>query len=308
MKLFKIKNENIEQIKNDPFKLERDIQDIVEKNVSTIFDVEFVKSEFKIQNFRFDTLCFDNENNSFVIIEYKKGKSYSVIDQGYTYLSILLNNKSDFILEYNETMNKSLKRDEVDWSQTKIIFVSPKFSEFQKNSINFKNIPFDLWEITRFENSTIGLTKLETTSKEDINTLGSSKNSNIVKNVSKEIIKYDEDYHLFKHKNRDPKIIDLYKHLKEKIFEIGDDIECVVKKQTIGFKRNKFFVDLVIWNGGIGIYLNLKRGQLKDYMNICEDVSNKGHWGNGDYKVTIKSIDDIDYFIYLIKESYQKNI
>jgi predicted transport protein len=308
MKLFKIKNENIEQIKNDPFKLERDIQDIVEKNVTTIFDVEFVKSEFKIQNFRFDTLCFDNENNSFVIIEYKKGKSYSVIDQGYTYLSILLNNKSDFILEYNETMNKSLKRDEVDWSQTKIIFVSPKFSEFQKNSINFKNIPFDLWEITRFENSTIGLTKLETTSKEDINTLGSSKNSNIVKNVSKEIIKYDEDYHLFKNKNRDPKIIDLYKHLKEKIFEIGDDIECVVKKQTIGFKRNKFFVDLVIWNGGIGIYLNLKKGQLEDYKNICEDVSNKGHWGNGDYKVTIKSIDDIDYFIYLIKESYQKNI
>ena len=308
MKLFKIKNENIEQIKNDPFKLERDIQDIVEKNVSTIFDVEFVKSEFKIQNFRIDTLCFDNENNSFVIIEYKKGKSYSVIDQGYTYLSILLNNKSDFILEYNETMNISLKKDEVDWSQTKIIFVSPKFSEFQKNSINFKNIPFDLWEITRFENSTIGLTKLETTSKEDINTLGSSKNSNIVKNVSKEIIKYDEDYHLFKNKNRDPKIIDLYKHLKEKIFEIGDDIECVVKKQTIGFKRNKFFVDLVIWNGGIGIYLNLKSGQLKDYKNICEDVSNKGHWGNGDYKVTIKSIDDIDYFIYLIKESYQKNI
>ena len=308
MKLFKIKNENIEQIKNDPFKLERDIQDIVEKNVTTIFDVEFVKSEFKIQNFRFDTLCFDNESNSFVIIEYKKGKSYSVIDQGYTYLSILLNNKSDFILEYNETMNKSLKRDEVDWSQTKIIFVSPKFSEFQKNSINFKNIPFDLWEITRFENSTIGLTKLETTSKEDINTLGSSKNSNIVKNVSKEIIKYDEDYHLFKNKNRDPKIIDLYKHLKEKIFEIGDDIECVVKKQTIGFKRNKFFVDLVIWNGGIGIYLNLKKGQLEDYKNICEDVSNKGHWGNGDYKVTIKSIDDIDYFIYLIKESYQKNI
>ena len=49
MKLFKIKNENIEQIKNDPFKLERDIQDVVEKNVNTLFDVEFVKSEFKIK-------------------------------------------------------------------------------------------------------------------------------------------------------------------------------------------------------------------------------------------------------------------
>ena len=200
MKLFNIQDRNFTQIKNNPFKVEREIQDIVEKNVNVIFNVEFVKSELRVQNFRFDTLCFDNENNSFVIIEYKKGKSYSVIDQGHTYLSILLNNKSDFILEYNETMNKNLRRDEVDWSQTKIIFISPKFSDFQKNSINFKNVPFILWEISRFENDTIGLTKLETNSKEDINSLGSTNNSDVIKKVSKEVITYDEDYHLFKSK------------------------------------------------------------------------------------------------------------
>ena len=28
-------------------------------------------SEFKIGEFRIDTLCFDKENNSFIIIEYK---------------------------------------------------------------------------------------------------------------------------------------------------------------------------------------------------------------------------------------------
>ena len=307
MKLFKIKNENIEQIKNDPFKLERDIQDVVEKNVNTLFDVEFVKSEYKIQNFRFDTLCFDNENNSFVIIEYKKGKSYSVIDQGYTYLSILLNNKSDFILEYNETMNKTLKRDEVDWSQTKIIFVSPKFSEFQKNSINFKNIPFFLWEISRFENNTIGLTKLETTSKEDINTIGDSKSSSVVKQVSKEVITYDEDYHLFKSKNRPQKVIDIYKELKEFILDLGDDVECVVKKQTIGFKKERFFVDLIIYDKGIGVVLNMKKGELDDYKNLCEDLSQKGHWGNGDYRLWTHEINDIDYIHHLIKDTYKKS-
>lgn len=307
MKLFKIENKNITQIKNDPFKLERDIQDIVEKNVNTIFDVEFVKSEFKIQNFRFDTLCFDKDNNSFVIIEYKKGKSYSVIDQGYTYLSILLNNKSDFILEYNETMDKNLKRDEVDWSQTKIIFVSPKFSEFQKNSINFKNIPFYLWEISRFENNTIGLTKLETTSKEDINTIGDSKSSSVVKQVSKEVITYDEDYHLFKSKNRPQKVIDVYKELKEFILDLGDNVECVVKKQTIGFKKERFFVDLIIYDKGIGVVLNMKKGELDDYKNLCEDISQKGHWGNGDYRVWSHEINNIDYIHHLIKDSYKKS-
>ena len=61
-------------------------------------------------------LCWDEENNSFVIIEYKNSKSSSVIDQGYSYLSTMLNNKSDFILEYIESMDKSLKKENVDWS------------------------------------------------------------------------------------------------------------------------------------------------------------------------------------------------
>ena len=52
----------------------------------------------------------------------------------------MLNNKSDFILEYNENHKHSLKRTHVDWSQSRIIFVSPSFSNYQKQSINFKDI------------------------------------------------------------------------------------------------------------------------------------------------------------------------
>ena len=47
-------------------------------------------------------------------------------------MSVMLNNKSDFILEYNERKNKSLKRDEVDWSQSRIIFISPSFNTYKK--------------------------------------------------------------------------------------------------------------------------------------------------------------------------------
>ena len=64
-----------------------------------------MKSEFTLHNFRIDTLAFDEESKSFVIIEYKKDKSFSVVDQGYAYLSLMLNNKADFILEYNESLN-----------------------------------------------------------------------------------------------------------------------------------------------------------------------------------------------------------
>ena len=305
MKLYELTGKTVQLIKTQPFQLEKEIQDLVEQNVEELFGLDKVKSEMSIQNFRIDTLCYDNENNSFVIIEYKKGTNYSVIDQGYTYLSVLLNNKSDFILEYNETKNKTLKRDDVDWSQSRIIFVSPKFSEYQKTSINFKNVPFELWEISRFRNNTIGLNKIETSSEVDINTTTKDE-KNVVKQVSKEVEKIDENYHLWKSKNRPQEIVELYQTLKNRILQLGDDIEIKFNKQTIGFKRYRTFTDLIIYNRGIIVMLNLKKGELNDPLNKTEDVSEIGKWGNGDYRFKLKSENDLEYVMSLIKQSYQK--
>lgn len=305
MKLFEVRDNSLKHIRTEPFGLEKDIQNVVEDSLDELFDLEFVKSEFSIQGFRFDTLCFDEENKSFVIIEYKKGSSYSVIDQGYTYLSILLNNKSDFILEYNETKDKTLKRDEIEWEQSRIIFISPKFSEFQKNSINFKNIPFELWEITRFKNNTIGLNKLETSSDVDINTTTKDEKS-VVRRVSSEVVKIDENYHIYKSKNRPQPIIDLYFKLKERILLLGDDIDIKYLKQTIGFKRYRTFTDIIFYNKGLGVMLNLKKGELNDPLNKTEDLSEKGSWGNGEYRIWLGGEEDFEYTVDLIRQSYNK--
>jgi len=305
MKLFELNEKKLSPIRSQPFSLEREIQDVVEENVEELFGLELVKSEMSIGGFRFDTLCYDRENNSFVIIEYKKGSSYSVIDQGYTYLSILLNNKSDFILEYNETKNNLLKRDDIDWTQSRIIFISPKFSEYQKTSINFKNVPFDLWEITRFQNETIGLNLIETNSDVDINTTTSDE-KNVVRQVSKEVVKIDEEYHLKKNKKRPDFVVELYYKLKDRMLQLGDDVEIRYNKQTISFRRNTVFSDVIIYNKGLVVMLNLKKGELNDPLEKTEDVSNKGKWGNGDYKLPFKSEEDLEYVISLIKQSYDK--
>ena len=121
MRLFNINNDKLKRISFKDFKLEKDIQKLMEKNLDELFSLQFVRSEFTIKNFRVDTLGFDRENKSFVVIEYKKDRNYSVIDQGYTYMSLMLNNKSDFILEYNENCGGQLKKNDVDWTQSKVI-------------------------------------------------------------------------------------------------------------------------------------------------------------------------------------------
>lgn len=309
MKLYKPHSGSLQRVKTVPFKLEKEIQQLVEDNVLSLFELEFIKSELSYGNFRFDTLCFDKELNSFVIIEYKKGSSYSVIDQGYTYLSLLLNNKSDFILEYNETLDKNIKRDEVDWSQSKVIFISPQFTDYQKNSINFKNLPFELWEITRYTDESIGLNKISTESNVDINsTISNESSDGVVGKVSKEIIRYDEEYHLSKNKNRPDWVSELYRKLKNRILELGDNIEIRFGKQTIGFSNNKVFSDLILYNKGVGVVINLKKGKLKDSLNLTEDLSDKGHWGSGDYRIWLKSEDNLEYTISLIRQSYQNQL
>ena len=102
-------NNKLKEVEEKGFKLEREMQKVFEDNLETVMGLSLVKSEFTIKNKRIDTLAYDTQSNAFIIIEYKRDKNLSVVDQGFTYLSLMLENKADFIIEYNESLKKSLK-------------------------------------------------------------------------------------------------------------------------------------------------------------------------------------------------------
>ena len=54
MILYNLKKDKLNEIPIDQFKLEKDIQKIVEQNIEEIFNLKFVCSEFSIRNQRFD--------------------------------------------------------------------------------------------------------------------------------------------------------------------------------------------------------------------------------------------------------------
>lgn len=303
MKLFNIGNkENLELIKDFPFKLEKEIQKITEINLETIFKLYFVKSEFSLNNFRIDSLAFDKEAKSFVIIEYKRDKNFSVIDQGYAYLSLMLNNKADFILEYNENCADNLKKADVDWSQSKVIFVSPFFTPYQREAINFKDLPIELWEIKRYSNNSVLYNQIKTAgSNESIKTI--SKQDETIQKVSKEIKVYTEQEHL----NRaDDETRELYEKLRNAILAL-DNIEIKPTKLYVAFVGNSNITDVRIQQNGLKLWLNLKKGELDDPKNLAKDVSNIGHWGNGHYELKVDDDENLEYILSLIKQSLTKN-
>jgi len=303
MAIFKNSSNNLSRIKQLSFKLEKEIQDLTEKNLSDIFGLQIVKSEFSLNGLRIDTLAYDNENNSFVIIEYKRDKNFSVIDQGYAYLSLMLNNKADFILEYNENCDRNLKRENVDWSQSRVLFVSPAFSKYQQQAINFKDLPIELWKISRYENDLIQYTRLRShENSESINKI--SKKSDVVEKVSSEVKVYTEEDHL---SHCSEEIKSLYDELKSQILSIDENIEVIPKKKYVAFKADRNFVDILPQKSKIKFWLNLSKGQLKDIDSITRDVSNVGHWGNGDYEVSFSNSEELPVLLSLIKQSYEKN-
>lgn len=299
---FEIDNFSLNLIKEYPFKLEKDIQTLTENNLTKIFSLEFVKSEFTLNNFRIDTLAYDSDSSSFVIIEYKRDKNYSVIDQGYAYLSLMLNSKADFILEYNENRKKTLKRNNVDWSQSKVIFLSPSFTTYQREAINFKDLPIELWEIKRYNNNTVTYNQIQTGgAKESVKTI--SGKDETTKRVNKEIKVYTEDEHL---QIAEPEILELYESFKASILNF-DGVEIKPKKKYIAFVSGSNIADLHIQRKSLKLWINLTKGNLDDPKNITRDVSNIGHWGNGDYEIQVKNDNDLEYIISLIKQSYKKN-
>ena len=288
------------ELKQRDFKNEKELQNFFENNIETILGCKFIDTEFVVGDFRIDTLCFDEESKSFRIIEYKNVKNHSLVDQGYTYLKLMLERKADFVLQYNIKTNSSLTIQDIDWSQSRIIFVSPIYTAYQLNATDFKNIPVDLIKVTRYEDDIIEINFIKKTSNIKIQDV---QMESIQSDVNKEVVVYTEEDHLNKVSDN---IKELYEELKNRILEL-DDIDVEAKKLYIAFKGIKNITDIEIHKNKLKIYVNMKKGTLNDPLNISNDISDIGHWGNGDYCITIDKKDDIDNIIPLIKQSLKIN-
>jgi predicted transport protein len=299
MTLYVNNNGLLKEVSEKPFKLEREIQAIFEKNLYDVMSLTLVRSEFSIKNRRIDTLAFDETTNAFIIIEYKRDKNISVIDQGFTYLGLMLENKADFIIEYNEQHKRNLKRDDVDWSQTRVVFVSPSFTDFQIEATNFKDIAIELWEVKQYANGTVAIHELKKSkSAESIKPLAQQNKE--FKQVVDQIQVYTEDQHL---EDASPEITELYEKIRNSIINLADGIELVPQKFYLAFKKDKSNIAcLEFQKKRIKIWIGAKAGKLDDPKGLAKDVSSTGHYGTGDYELRIDSDADLEYIMSLIKQ------
>lgn len=221
------------------------------------------------------------------------------------YLNLMLNNKADFILEYNESSSSShsLKREEIDWSQSRIIFISHEFTKYQQHAIGFKDLGIQLWEVHKYNNDLLVYNEVKSPStKEPITTI--AKNNDVAKKISEEIKVYTEEDHL---ESIDDKVKEMYSELKSAILSLGKDIEIRTKKQYVAFRRKQAFVSFVFLRSKLKAYLNIEMNQINDPLKKARDVKDIGHYSSGKTEIIITEADQIPYAISLIKQAYERS-
>lgn len=307
MQIFKLSQNKLTPTKELKIDFERDLQKVTEQNLEMIFGLKFISSEFHLQSFRIDTLAFDEETKSFVIIEFKRDRSSSVVDQGLTYLNSMLNHKGELIVEYNEKGGRSsiLKREDINWKSSRVIFIANSFTVYQQNAIGFKDLPIELWEIKKFDNDTVLYNQLQSSDENKVS-LSSVYTGEQVEKVSRELQNNTIDDH-FKEGWDD--IRELFEELRVQILKIDSRmIENPKPQDYIGYNiGNAKVCSLHPYKSKMELELGrVERKDLKDPEGKVKDIPWEERSWPKQSRYVINSEDDIPYAIFLIKQVWDK--
>lgn len=122
------------------------------------------------------------------------------------------------------------------------------------------------------------------------------KESTTLSNYNLEIYKISDDARI------------LFDVLDKRICNLSSDVKREFKKLYIAYKLENNFADIVVQKERLKIFLNIDFSDILDPYKICKDVTDIGKWGNGNVEIHFEDISDINKIMYLIKQSFDKQI
>lgn len=311
MAIFEIDNGKAKRVRLSEFKIEKDLQRLVEENLETIFNCRLIATEFSTGNIhsgRIDTLAISEDLNP-VIIEYKKVASSDLINQSLYYLHWIKDHKGDFQIAANKALSKEV---EVDWSDIRVICLAPEYKKYDLHAVQVMGANIELWQYKTYENGILNIEevyKRTTTSSHQETEDFNGKNPIMVEAGKKAALtRKTATYTLDEHyENLDGTILELFNTVRDYIISLDSSIEETPKKHYIAYKTSQNFVCLQTYKKKLTLYLKLNPDEINPIPKQARDVRNIGHFGTGDFELTIKDLTDFEETKQLINEAY-KNI
>ncbi len=101
---------------------------------------------------------------------------------------------------------------------------------------------------------------------------------------------------------------ELFDILRKEIKALNERITEKFNQEYISYMFDKNFVDIVVQNKDLKLYLNMPFNELQDEKNLARDMTNKGHLGNGDIEIKLETKENIPYCLGLIKQVLEKQM
>lgn len=291
LKLFEI-NGKVKELTSNAAKLEKELQDLIEKNMEEFFGVRFLQSEFTTTHGgRIDSLGLD-EDNCPVIFEYKRSASENVINQGLFYLDWLMDHKAAFQLLADKVLGKETSEN-IDWSVPRLICIASEFTKYDEYAVKQINRNIDLVRYKYFGEELLLFELVHT-------------------NTQTKAISTDSPNTKYKEKTFDDKldssskqVKDLYEEIDNFILSLGEDIQSKKLKFYVAYKKIKNFACLEVYQNKVVIYLKRQIEEKDIIQGFTRDVANIGHFGTGNFEVTINNAEDFEKAKDFIINSYE---
>ncbi|MGB7539314.1 MAG: DUF5655 domain-containing protein [Anaerolineales bacterium] len=308
MPLYAITEHKLAIVEIQKFPSEKHLQALIERNLDTVFNCRFVASEFPTgakHGGRIDTLAISEDNNP-VIIEYKKKETGELVTQSLYYLAWIHDHRGDYEIVARKTLGNSL---EVDWSDVRVICISPNYSKFDLHAVNVMGANIELWAYRLYKDQSLFLEKIATQE-----TVGLESEPDGEKNpvmvaagkkaaITRAIGNYSFDEHI---SGKSEKVRELALAVQEFILGIDPAIEESPKKNYVGYRISQNIVCMEVMKQQVVLYIKLNPKEISDLPKIARDMTDVGHYGTGNLEMTIKDLDDLEIAKPYIEMAHKK--
>lgn len=296
--------------------LEKPLQQLMEANLQTLLGIRFLATEFstgKVHGGRIDTLGLD-ENNSPVIIEYKRSVGENVINQGLYYLDWLMDHQADFKWLVMEKLGADVAA-AIDWSTPRLLCVAADFTKYDRHAVQQIQRHIELLRYRRFGDDLLLLElayanngTLEKRTPKPAETVAQTDNSATTHAPTSKPQGPDKSFAEIKASLPEP-LLQTLAALEDLVQSFGDDVQCKELRLYTAFKTLRNFASVVLQRSRLLVYLHLDAAayvpQIQQHVPAARDVSAIGHWGTGDIEVPITHLAELQALDAYLRLAYE---
>jgi predicted transport protein len=293
MPVFKSEKGKLTKLSSISISKEKELQTLVENNLDEVLGMHFLATEYTTTfGGRIDTLAVDYTGAP-VIIEYKKNKNDNVINQALSYLRWLTAQKEEFfeMLLIKKLGQETANTIQIDWKNPRVVCIAESYSKFDIDTVEVIPMRIELFKYRYYEN---GIFSLEPLSVSEQKTTSGN-----VPTIEKSIIDITIDALLNK---GNESIKELFKELRERIFELDENIKEKTTTLYVAYRITKNFAEIHIGKNQLKIYL--RPVNYADPQKMVDKVPDSYQWVM-DRRVYLKTKSELDYVFGLIEQSYK---